>query len=85
MFGDGPLGRTLYGPTPEEVRIINDPAINVKNIGKVLAMVYETSVDPVATWSKAVATAMPSFPSAGEVFQATVLAEETEEPPAVEG
>lgn len=85
MFGDGPLGRTLYGPTPEELRIINDPAINVKNIGKVLAMVYETSVDPVATWSKAVATAMPSFPSAGEVFQATVLAEETEEPPAVEG
>lgn len=77
MFGDGALGRTLYGPTPEELRLINDPSINVKNIGKVLVMMYEAGVDPVATYTKAVATAMPSFPLAGEVFQAKVIAEET--------
>lgn len=70
MFGEGTLGETLYGPTPEESRLVRDPAVNQSQIGNVLAMVYEESLDPVSTWTKAVATAMPSFPAADEVFQA---------------
>ncbi|WJY27469.1 major capsid protein [Sporosarcina trichiuri] len=70
MFGDGQLGETLYGPTPEENRLVRDPAVQEQQIGKVLAMVYEENLDPVSTWTKAVATAMPSFPAADEVFQA---------------
>lgn len=74
MFGAGALGETLYGPTPEENRLVRDPAVQQSQIGNVLAMVYEESLDPVSTWTKAVATAMPSFPVADEVFQAQPIA-----------
>ena len=74
MFGEGTLGETLYGPTPEESRLVRDPAVNQSTIGNVLAMVYEESLDPVSTWTKAVATAIPSFPAADEVFQAQPIA-----------
>lgn len=74
MFGEGTLGETLYGPTPEESRLVRDPAVNQSSIGNVLAMVYEESLDPVSTWTKAVATAIPSFPAADEVFQAQPIA-----------
>ena len=74
MFGEGQLGETLYGPTPEENRLVRDPAVDQSQIGNVLAMVYEESLDPVSTWTKAVATAMPSFPAADEVFQAQPIA-----------
>lgn len=70
MFGDGNLGETLYGPTAEETRLARNPAIDTSMVGNVLAMVYEEKVDPVSTWTKAVATALPSFPVADEVFQA---------------
>lgn len=70
MFGDGSLGETLFGPTAEEIRLMRDPSIDVSKVGNVLAMVYEENVDPVSTWTKAVATAIPSFPAADEVFQA---------------
>lgn len=74
MFGDDTLGETLYGPTPEENRLVRDPAVDQTLIGNVLAMVYEESLDPVSTWTKAVATAMPSFDAADEVFQAQPIA-----------
>ncbi|MGM7683538.1 major capsid protein [Cytobacillus sp. Hm23] len=74
MFGDGALGETLYGPTPEETRLVRKSDVEVSQIGQVLAMVYEESVDPVSTWTKAVATALPSFPAADEVFQAKPIA-----------
>lgn len=70
MFSDSTLGETVYGPTAEEIRLTRDPSIEITMEDKVLAMVYEESVDPVGTWTKAVATAIPSFPSANEVFQA---------------
>jgi hypothetical protein len=74
MFGDGALGETLFGPTPEEIRLTRDPSIDITKVGNVLAMVYEENVDPVSTWTKAVATALPSFPAADEVFQAQPIA-----------
>jgi hypothetical protein len=74
MFGEGSLGETIYGPTAEEIRLTRDPSIEVNKIGNVLAMVYEENLDPVSTWTKAVATALPSFPAADEVFQAQPIA-----------
>ena len=74
LFGDGTLGETLYGPTAEETRLARDPAIDLTKYGNVLAMVYEEGKDPVSTWIKAVATAMPSFPAADDVFQLTPIA-----------
>lgn len=74
MFGNGALGETLFGPTAEEVRLTRDPSIETSKIGNVLAMVYEENLDPVSTWTKAVATAIPSFPAADEVFQAQPIA-----------
>lgn len=74
MLPDGALGETLFGPTAEELRLTRDPSIETQKIGNVLAMVYEENVDPVSTWTKAVATAIPSFPVADEVFQAQPIA-----------
>lgn len=73
MFGDGALGETLYGPTPEESRMILDGA-DVSNVDKVIAMIYEEGKDPISTWTKAAATAIPSFPEADNVFQAQPIA-----------
>jgi hypothetical protein len=73
MMPDGALGETIYGPTAEEIRLARDPQIDISKVGNVLAMVYEDGKDPVSTWTKAVATALPSFPAADEVFQAKVL------------
>ncbi len=73
MLPDGPLGETIYGPTPEEIRLSRNPEVDIRKVGNVLAMVYEESLDPVSTYTKAVATALPSFPAADEVFQAQVI------------
>lgn len=73
LFGEGTLGLTIFGPTAEEIRLSRDPSIQINKIGNILAMVYEENLDPVSTWTKAVATAMPSFPRADEVFQAKVI------------
>lgn len=73
MFGDGGLGETLYGPTPEESRMVLDGA-DVSKVGEVISMVYEEGKDPVSTWVKAAATTIPSFPEAQNVFQAQPIA-----------
>lgn len=72
MFPAGTLGETVYGPTAEEVRLLRDPAIDSEMIGKILIMMYEEGKDPVATWEKAVATALPTFPYSDEIFQAEI-------------
>ncbi|AOH54481.1 major capsid protein E [Peribacillus muralis] len=73
MFGNEALGETIYGPTPEELRLINDPSVDTSNIGNLYAMVYESGLDPVGTWKKVSGVYLPSFPAADEVFQATVI------------
>lgn len=72
MFPEGNLGETLYGPTAEEIRLQRDPSIDIRQVGKILAMIYEEDKDPVSTWEKAVATALPTFPYSDSVFQATI-------------
>lgn len=66
------LGKTIYGPTAEEVRLSTDPSIDVETIGNILAMIYEEGTDPVSTWEKAVATALPSLGCADKIFQAQI-------------
>ena len=44
----------------------------MKSVGKILAMVYDETLDPVGTWEKAVATVIPSLNCADEIFQATI-------------
>lgn len=72
MIPDGDMGTTLYGPTAEERRILEDPSVDVSMVGNILAMVFERDLDPVGTWTKAVATAVPAFTQAHNVFQAVV-------------
>lgn len=72
MFGDGTLGETLYGPTPEESRMVRDGA-DVSSVGKIITMVFEEGQDPISTWTKAAATAIPSFHAADNVFQAQTI------------
>lgn len=74
MFNDDLLGETLYGPTAEETRLTRDPAVDTALVSNVLASVYDETRDPVGTWTKAVATALPSFAAADEVFQAQPIA-----------
>lgn len=66
-----PLGEGLFGPTAEETDLAGNPAFDVNLVGNVLAMVYKTP-DPVAHWTKAVATFMPSFPGASAILSAKV-------------
>lgn len=72
MMPAEPLGETIYGPTAEEIRLQRDPSIDTRLVGKILAMMYEEGNDPVSTWEKAVATALPALKCADELFQATI-------------
>lgn len=72
MFDDSTTGETLYGPTPEESQIISNYA-QIQNVGNIVGMVYESSQDPIGTWTKAAATALPTLASRDTLFQAKVL------------
>lgn len=71
MMPDGKMGDTFYGLTAEELELRNNPDVDVSNVGNIVVVQYNT-VDPVGKWIKAVATAMPSFPYADQVFIATI-------------
>lgn len=74
FFNDDLLGETIYGPTAEEIRLTRDPSIETGMVGNVFTCIYEEGADPVSTWKKAVATVLPSFAAADEVFQAQPIA-----------
>lgn len=71
MMPDGKLGDTFYGLTAEELELRKNPDVDVSAVGNIVVVQYDT-VDPVGRWIKAVATAMPSFPYADQVFIATI-------------
>lgn len=71
MMPDGKLGDTFYGLTAEELELRKNPDVDVTNVDKIVVVQYDT-IDPVGRWIKAVATAMPSFPYADQVFIATI-------------
>ncbi|MFS7238149.1 major capsid protein [Carnobacterium divergens] len=71
LIPSGSLGSTVFGMTPEESRLITNGTLE-GNVGNIHTMIYESNQDPIATWTKASATAMPSFTEADNVIQATV-------------
>lgn len=72
MIPNETLGQTVYGPTAEEIRLQRDPSIDVRTVGKIFACMYEEGKDPVSTWEKAVATALPALSCAEDIFQAEI-------------
>ena len=72
VFGSSTLGETVYGLTAEEVKLIGDGNMETASmVGNVFVGTY-TSVDPVAEFTKAAATVIPSFPHADELGIATI-------------
>lgn len=67
MMPDGKLGDTFYGLTAEELELRKMPGVDVSAVGNIIVAEYATT-EPVAKWVKAVATAMPSFPYADQVY-----------------
>lgn len=72
MIPSESLGETVYGPTAEEIRLQRDPSVDVRTVGKIFACMYEEGKDPVSTWEKAVATALPVLNCAEDIFQAEI-------------
>lgn len=70
LFSDDILGEKVYGPTPEELTNMAD--VQSSSVSNVYDMIYTESKDPVGTWEKASAVALPSFAAPDEVFQGTV-------------
>lgn len=71
MMPEGKMGDTFYGVTAEELELRRKADVEVSDVGKIIVCHYST-IDPVAKWIKAVATALPSFPYADQVFVATI-------------
>lgn len=72
MFGDSTLGETIYGLTAEEVKLIGDGKMeDASMVGNIFVGTY-TSIDPVGEFTKAAATALPSFPHAEELGIGTI-------------
>ncbi|MGE5572941.1 MAG: major capsid protein [Bacteroidota bacterium] len=67
-----PLGETLMGPTAEALL---DPEVEAREAAGIYAIVTQET-EPPGVWTKAAATAIPTFPMADSVFIAVVLAEE---------
>lgn len=72
MFGPDTLGETIYGLTAEEVKLIGDGKMEeAAMVGNIFVGTY-TSIDPVGEFTKAAATALPSFPHGEELGIGTV-------------
>jgi len=72
MFGPETLGETIYGLTAEEVKLIGDGNMDqAEMVGNIFVGTY-TSIDPVGEFTKAVATALPSFPGGEELGIGTI-------------
>ncbi|MGM0940356.1 MAG: major capsid protein [Bacillota bacterium] len=75
LLPGGELGKTVHGITPEEANMRYMQTATFENFGNIVAQIYSTN-DPVARWTKAVALAMPSFPTANQIFIANVLGDD---------
>lgn len=71
LLPDGKLGDTVYGLTAEEIELRGKGDVKIESFGNIIAEIYSTK-DPVARWTKAVATCLPSFPYADQIYIAKV-------------
>lgn len=69
MVPEGKLGDTLSGPTEEALMQAD---VDATEIAGIYAEVYREN-EPPMLWTKAAGTAIPTFPMADSVFQATVF------------
>lgn len=68
VLPDGTLGQTVFAPTPEEIALRSNPSVQLGAVGNIITEIYDENVDPVATYTKAVARALPSFERADEIL-----------------
>lgn len=66
-----PLGRTLFGTTAESLELVSAQQLSVDQAPGLVAVVEKT-FDPVATWTKAAAIAMPILVNPDLTFVADV-------------
>lgn len=72
IFTSNTLGETIYGLTAEEIELMGSNSVDTAEmVGNIFVGTY-TKVDPVAKFTKAVATALPSCPYAEEIGIATI-------------
>ncbi|RXM70851.1 major capsid protein [Clostridium tetani] len=71
LLPDGKLGESVYGLTAEEIELRGRSDVKIESFGNIIAEIYSTK-DPVARWTKAVATCLPSFPYADQIYIAKV-------------
>lgn len=71
LLPEGKLGDTIYGLTAEEIELRGKGDVKIESFGNIIAEIYSTK-DPVARWTKAVATCLPSFPYADQIYIAKV-------------
>lgn len=72
MFSGNTLGETIYGLTAEEIELIGNGKIDEASmVGNIFVGSY-TTIDPVAKFTKAAATALPSCPHVDEIGIGTI-------------
>ncbi|MFD1431227.1 major capsid protein [Lacticaseibacillus yichunensis] len=70
LFDDEIVGEKIFGPTPEELANLSD--VQGSTVANIYDMVYTESKDPVGTFEKASAVALPSLAEPDQILQATV-------------
>lgn len=73
LIPNGAVGTSEFGPTAEEYELTGVTGNEIIATQNVIAQIYRTP-DPVARWTKAVASNIPTFERGNEVFIADVLA-----------
>ena len=67
-----PLGKTYYGPTAEAIKLAEKGYIKAEATPGVVAVVTSTD-DPVQTFTKGAAVALPAMPNPDLIMDMTVV------------
>lgn len=70
LFDDEIVGEKVFGPTPEELANLSDA--QTSTVSNVYDMIYTETHDPIGTFEKASAVALPSLAEPDQIIQATV-------------
>lgn len=72
LFGDGTVGETVFGVTPEESRLVADSSVNQSSVGNIMLSTFST-VDPINNVVHATAVGTPTLANRNFLLQGTVL------------
>lgn len=73
LFGDGIVGNTAYGLTPEESRMVYSGDIQSSQVGNFMFTAYEEGHDPIEDIIKASTNVIPTLAQKNTLLQADVL------------